>query len=1280
MKRFKEFLAGVLSCILFIAQVPCRAADAGTPYKKLTVPGNVWACDFDLGGEGVSFSPLETERNGLFNYRADAQLNFFQDAQGVYMGINAGNWMQYTVDVTADGDYDVYASYATMISNARFQLSVDGNVVISSALPQTTDWATLLEYQIGTVSLTKGQHVLRYMMSEGGMSFKGLSFLAPNQGMDEKNGAYRKYYLPALIPAENFNYGRDGAGSLDGKNNFRKYRPDAAVDIGETESGNYYVLLNSGDYVSYTFDAEQENDFAVSVISQGTGTLRAYIDGVGAVSFPVESADQYAENQGFLVRLPKGEHTLKLISQSEQLRLDSVRIRTSDEPAKTISQLVSETKQDEEKDDPVVCEFYLSPDGDDQADGSQKHPFRSFERAKEAVRNAEADGSIAVNLLAGEYTLTEPVTFTAEDGGKNGHKVIWRGEAVRPVISGGTRISGWREEENGIWSAAAPVEEMRTLYIDGVPAERASSKYLYSAMAAFTNDGSSYASDGFYVSARNFPEFSHPEELETVWPLQWTLQRLPVSGLEKTDKKTVRVAMKQPYYDYAVTKEFDGTNPGPGKIKFFYLENARELLDEPGEFYFDKREKRVYYYPYQAQDLASAKVYAGTCEGMIRVEGTEENKVESLVFENLEFRYGAWNEASQTGVDIVQDDKMTSAHADIVLTKGKMIAAQLEVNHADGLEIRGCRFSDLGSIALGLFENVTNATVCGNVFTDISASAISVGHWDQKNNANAVRCKNIDITNNVIRRTGVEYAGSDAVKLYYTKNVRVQHNDIEDISYSGISVGWGWGIEDILDAGQNLIADNRIVDVMKTTKDGGHIYTLGQNRDTVISGNYLSKSGEQYGGVYNDQGSSYMRVVGNVIEKCGNWLFSGNADQKFISAENNFADTDKVFKTDNVTITGTTVVTDGNWPEEARKIIRNAGLEQEYKKLLQNTDLPEWVIRNERNCVPDGTYLEKRKPALTVQAEDYKPGGEGIGYHKEKQEGTGIYRQDAVSIFQGGSGYVIGNTCPGEWLEYDFNIEEAGRYEIGMQFSNARTEAEGDPIVNLYIDCERVTKEKRVLNCGDWDAYFTEIMGKAELSKGAHTLRLDFVNNGFSFDYWTLRAADEPENEPEFDEGVIVSEAQLRGFSDILGHWSEKIVQDLAKKGLIKGKTDSIFAPEDALKRSEAARLILRVIGKEETDENIQKLIADQGNEEITREEFIHLLMTGYLWGHKTYEITLHETPFPDFSESDELYREEILGAYKLGLILGDENSLLHPKKNLTRAEACAALYKLLGK
>ena len=72
--------------------------------------------------------------------------------------------------------------------------------------------------------------------------------------------------------------------------------------------------------------------------------------------------------------------------------------------------------------------------------------------------------------------------------------------------------------------------------------------------------------------------------------------------------------------------------------------------------------------------------------------------------------------------------------------------------------------------------------------------------------------------------------------------------------------------------------------------------------------------------------------------------------------------------------------------------------------------------------------------------------------------------------------------------------------------------------------------------------------------------------------------------------------------------------------------------------------------------------------------------MTAYLWGHKTYEITLHETPFPDFSESDEIYREEILGAYKLGLILGDENSLLHPKKNLTRAEACAALYKLLGK
>jgi hypothetical protein len=100
----------------------------------------------------------------------------------------------------------------------------------------------------------------------------------------------------------------------------------------------------------------------------------------------------------------------------------------------------------------------------------------------------------------------------------------------------------------------------------------------------------------------------------------------------------------------------------------------------------------------------------------------------------------------------------------------------------------------------------------------------------------------------------------------------IEHNELHDMPYSGISVGWGW--ENTPNAAQsNLVRYNRIWSVLNTMADGGGIYTLSLQPDTVIAENYITDivrapwlGGYEINGVFCDRGSSGITVSGNVFQ------------------------------------------------------------------------------------------------------------------------------------------------------------------------------------------------------------------------------------------------------------------------------------------------------------------------------------------------------------------------------------------------------------------------------
>lgn len=140
-----------------------------------------------------------------------------------------------------------------------------------------------------------------------------------------------------------------------------------------------------------------------------------------------------------------------------------------------------------------------------------------------------------------------------------------------------------------------------------------------------------------------------------------------------------------------------------------------------------------------------------------------------------------------------------------------------------------------------------------------------------------------------------------------------------------------------------------------------------------------------------------------------------------------------------------------------------------------------------------------------VQAEDFDICGEGVSFHDSdsNNSGTNAYRTDGegVDIVVGGTGYAIGHTNAGEWLEYTVEVTRPGRYEY---WANASSGMDGaaftmtlrkDDIIDEIASVE-------VPNTGDWNSY-TEVNGRLNkrLSAGTYTLRIAFTGGYTNLDY-----------------------------------------------------------------------------------------------------------------------------------------------------------------------------------
>ena len=607
----------------------------------------------------------------------------------------------------------------------------------------------------------------------------------------------------------------------------------------------------------------------------------------------------------------------------------------------------------------AYMDFYVAPDGKSANDGlSPETPLATVAQALTKVKsvNASMTGDIVIHVAPGVYRSNTTITIDPTMSGKNGYKVIIRGDDPdnRPVLSGGEPLTGKWSKVPGeeYWVATTTTRETRALYVNGYQATMARSDQWYwgDPITPSSPKNSSHKADGIKVSLSERPNISRElkgeSRMQIVFNLAWANHRFPVDSVTY-DSNYAYINTKYPYFNaYLLNNHTQTIMPIDlnGHIRAFYLENAMALLDEPGEFYFDKANRKMYYYPYANEDMTTAQTYCAVTDGLLTIGGvSSSSKVENLEFQNISFQHGAWDDATLYGAAFNQSDELrigTETYYD-----QKMMHAQVLVSYADSVVFNGCEFACLGSSGIYFTEGVSNSKVIHSDFHDISGGGISVGNYlhNKTYDGKVERCSNIEIGDNIFRRCTQEFLGLNAVAVYYANGVNIHHNDIRNLGYTGIAVGWGWGYNASTQCGNHTVAYNKIQDCLQVLDDGAQVYTLCDQLNTHIMDNYFVDPDDfRRGGLYLDEGSGYIQICDNVFQNANDsgdfWLFA----RKNVHLNDNYAaynHTDggdpKYFATfplDTAGVTyGSNHINVRTWSQTAERVMAEAGVEDKSR-------------------------------------------------------------------------------------------------------------------------------------------------------------------------------------------------------------------------------------------------------------------------------------------------------------------------------------------------------------
>jgi hypothetical protein len=558
----------------------------------------------------------------------------------------------------------------------------------------------------------------------------------------------------------------------------------------------------------------------------------------------------------------------------------------------------------------LAADIWVSVNGNNANPGTKEKPLAdinfAIRKARELRRTADPSISKGISIIVrgGLYVLQEPIAIVPEDAGTELSPTIIRAaDGEKPEISGGKVISGWKistlpvkgmpaRARGKVWVADAPltgdeVLDFRQLYVNNVKAVRSRDTRPGIMSRILSWD---HKNETCWIPTPP-ADISQAKGMEMLIQQWWAIAILRIKSVT-IQGDSAKLSFYQP--ESRIQSEHPWPAPWISKKtgnSAFFLSNAMQFLDTPGEWYLDKKNRKIYYWPKKDESLGTAKITVPVLETLLMIRGTIDRPLAYVSFKGISFQYTTWLRPSQQGhVPHQSGMYMLDAYQlDIPGTPDKNTLenqawvgrppAAAEVSFANHTSFENCRFEHLGSAGLDYKRGTHEDRIKGNLFKDICGTGIQAGVFSDE--AQEVHipyhpqdereiCSNELISNNLLTDIANEDWGAVGIAAGYVRGINIEHNDLSELSYMGISMGWGW-TKTINVMKNNRIAGNKIQRYAKHLYDVSAIYTLSAQPASFIIDNYADSiykapyahDPNHWFYLYTDEGSSFFTVKNN---------------------------------------------------------------------------------------------------------------------------------------------------------------------------------------------------------------------------------------------------------------------------------------------------------------------------------------------------------------------------------------------------------------------------------